>query len=471
MRKKRESARGRVEDPEVIGRRNTCGKGAGEVCDFKRLEHVIEAKAQGAVKDVDRRLKVIGFCFSVAALFGIPYLASWYVEKVDQKVTERFVEGKLDDKIDAVVPGMIDGKIAEFDEKMSTSERRLDERLTRKVSLAEETFSTYRNELKCNLAEANDKLKLFGDIMAAQAGGREAYDKLNAIGALTNEQGRMARDAQKTIKDRYLFRKVSINNGLFYSLNLSPNMLEGLPKEYHWTNMAYGDCEWNSEGAIIELMRTRDRHNVATLVHVVEKSKYLNSVYTAICGLEQLTGEKFDPLGIEQVLSWWKRNRDKQDYYNGFERYFDHLENNVGPLMPNESPMQYAWRRVIALDAILREKPEFYPAALTLIPLAVYTKIDSSQQELRKKILLRAMVTIEKQKDFCPDWDVHKARVLMTSGDGADAVRFIHSRLKEDPTFKARLEIWPEYRGGFWRVYDEDVKSMGLSSGDKEGRR
>ena len=73
------SRRNRVNQEKVsagkpLERRNTCGKRVDEACDFKRLEHIIETKAQDAVKDVDRRLKIIGFCCTVAALAGIPYL-------------------------------------------------------------------------------------------------------------------------------------------------------------------------------------------------------------------------------------------------------------------------------------------------------------------------------------------------------------------------------------------------------------
>lgn len=454
---------------ETSRRRNACGKRMDEICDFKHLEHIIESKAQDAVKDVDRRLKMIGYCFTVAALAGIPYLVSWYGAKVEQKVTVRFVEGKLDEKINDTVPRMIDSRFSALDGKMSDLGRRFEENLEKKVSGAEESFRAYNEMLKHNLSEANrklleanDKLKLFGDIMAAQAGDREAYDRINKIASLTNEQGRMACDARKTIKAKYLLRKMSMNNGLFYSLELSTNVLKGLSKEYHWTSMAYGDREWNSEGSIIELMRTRDKHNVATLIHVVEKSKYLDSVYTAICGIEKLTGEEFDPLGVEQVQAWWRKNCDKSDFHNGFEKFFDHLENSVGPLRPGETADQYAWRKILALDEIIKDKPELYPAAVSLIPLAIYNKIGLDQKELRKEILLRAMSIVEEHKDICAQWDVYKTMVLMSTGDGSDAVRFIHSRIKDDATYKTRLEVWPAYSGGFWKAYAEDVEKLGL---------
>lgn len=466
--------RSRPSQEEVAGgdirdRRNACGKKADEVCDFKRLEHIIEFKAQDAVKDVDRRLKIIGFCCTVAALAGIPYLVSWYGAKVEQKVTVRFVEGKLDEKINDTVPRMIESRFSALDDKMSDLGRRFEENLEKKVSGAEESIRDYNEMLKRNLSEANrklleanDKLKLFGDIMAAQAGDREAYDKINKIAVLTNEQGRMACDARKAINAKYLLRKMSMNNGLFYSLELTTNVLQGLSKEYHWTSMAYGDREWNSEGSIIELMRTRDKHNVATLIHVVEKSRYLDSVYTAIRGIEKLTGEEFDPLGIEQVRVWWKKNGDRPDFHNGFEKFFDHLENSVGPLRPGETVDQYAWRKILALDEIIKDKPELYPAAMSLIPLAIYSKIGLVQRDLRKEILLRAMSIVEEHKDICAQWDVYKTMVLMSTGDGSDTVRFIHSRIKEDATYKTRLEVWPAYNGGFWKAYAEDVERMGL---------
>ena len=459
----------RVSAGKPLERRNTCGKRVDEACDFKRLEHIIETKAQDAVKDVDRRLKIIGFCCTVAALAGIPYLFAWYGEKVEQKVTVRFVEGKLCENINDTVPGMIDARFSALDGKMSTLGQRFEENLEKKVSAAEELTKEYNELLKRNLAEANrklteanDKLKLFGDIMAAQAGDREAYDRISEMTVLTNEQGRMACDARKTINAKYLLRKMSINKGLFYSLELSTNVLQGLSREYHWTSMAYGDREWNSEGSVIELMRTRDKHNVATLIHVVEKSKYLDSVYTAICGIEKLTGEEFDPLGVEQVRVWWKKNSGRSDFHNGFEKFFDHLENSVGPLRTGETADQYAWRKVLALDEIIKDKPELYPAAVSMIPLAIYNKTGLEQKELRKEILLRAMSIIEAHKDICAQWDVYKTMVLMSTGDGSDAVRFIHSRLKEDATYKTRLQVWPAYSGGFWKAYAEDAERMGL---------
>jgi len=441
---------------------NICGKGIDDVCSFKRLEQIIEDKAEKAVRDVDGRLKAIGFCVSILLLFGIPYLAKWYCNKVDSVVTVRFVEGKLNDRINETVPSMIDDRFSEFERKMTTIEHRIESNMTMKVRNAEGAFKIETEKLMNDLSVANGKIEIFGRITAAQAGDRDSYEYLVRVSLSTNELGRMANDALKMIRAKYLSRKMSMNRGLFYSLDISADKLKGLAKEYHWTAMAYGDCEWNSEGAIIELIRTRDRRNVATLVHVVEKSKHLDSIYAAICGIEILTGEAFEPLGINQVLLWWKDNCDKEEFHNGFEKFFGLIEADKTGLISGETGKQHIWENIIALDKIIRENPEVYPAALLLLSKALCIKMDAEQDELRKKMIVNAMTIVEKNKDVCAQWDAYKTMVLFLIGDGNDAVRFVHSRLKEDPSFKGRLDVYSSYGEGFWKAYEADVKKMGL---------
>lgn len=387
---------------------NACGQASDYVCDFKRLEHIIETKANDAVKDVDKRLRYIGASVAAISLLGFWPLFSWYHDYVLQTVTARFVEAKLAAKIDSVVPDMIDKRYSVFDTNVSSIARRLTDDMSNMVSQAEESFSTQSQMLKRELFEANDQLNFIADIMSAHAGDRQAYDRLGKIETLTNEQGRMAYDARKAIKEKYLARKLSLENGLYYG-GLTPCELRDYSKEYYWTTMAYADRDFNCEGAIIELMRTNDKHNVATLIHVVEKSKRLNSVYTAICGVERLTGEKFDALGVDQILAWWKQNCSRDDFHNGFEKYFDYFENGVGTIQPGESSDHYGWRKVLALDKIIKDKPELYHAATTLIPIACYIKVPE-HDELRKEILNRAISIVETKKDLCEDWDVYNLK-------------------------------------------------------------
>ena len=155
-------------------------------------------------------------------------------------------------------------------------------------------------------------------------------------------------------------------------------------------------------------------------------------------------------------------NKDEQKDENQEEKKDVNEENKEEIKEENKEEVKKEEENQKGLDEIIKDKPELYPAAVSLIPLAIYNKIGLDQKELRKEILLRAMSIVEEHKDICAQWDVYKTMVLMSTGDGSDAVRFIHSRIKDDTTYKTRLEVWPAYSGGFWKAYAEDVEKLGL---------
>lgn len=202
--------------------------------------------------------------------------------------------------------------------------------------------------------------------------------------------------------------------------------------------IVHNDFIGQCDGAINSLADKQDKRYVATLIHAIRHSNYLDFVYAAIRGVEKLTGLSFTALGINEVLDWWEVNKSDKSYHCAFEHYYE------ADMLPNESADDCAWRKAEYLMEWIREKPNQYYSASLLPPIILFAKVDAEKAKKRKEMLEFVFEYWGKENPRANDWYVFKTLYLACFDTNA-IFDFVNERLMDHPQFEEELKRWHSF--------------------------
>ena len=294
---------------------------AGFLCWDKILDHVstktVAKVATNVAETETKKLiqnQVVGIISnSVPGIVGdvVPGMIKAAVPDMIEMSVPAMIKTAVPDMIAQAVPEMIRREVKESEQHLKDVAAKID---TKFANLEKEEKSLAEKYQK---AEA--KLSFVPIMAEARAGNRISYDKLVQAIKENPDLAEFIAPAVNEVKAQYKEMKfIHRHYGVTLQQPDAPKL-----KLDDYVNIINGDYEWNCNGAINDLVATRRKEFVATLLRVVEKSKRLDSVYLAIAGIEKLTNKSFPPIGIDEVLQWWKTASTTAEYHSPYEYFYD----------------------------------------------------------------------------------------------------------------------------------------------------
>ena len=264
---------------------------AGFLCWDKILDHVstktVAKVATNVAETETKKLiqnQVVGIISnSVPGIVGdvVPGMIKAAVPDMIEMSVPAMIKTAVPDMIAQAVPEMIRREVKESEQHLKDVAAKID---TKFANLEKEEKSLAEKYQK---AEA--KLSFVPIMAEARAGNRISYDKLVQAIKENPDLAEFIAPAVNEVKAQYKEMKfIHRHYGVTLQQPDAPKL-----KLDDYVNIINGDYEWNCNGAINDLVATRRKEFVATLLRVVEKSKRLDSVYLAIAGIEKLTNKSF----------------------------------------------------------------------------------------------------------------------------------------------------------------------------------
>ena len=396
----------------------------------------IDDKVKAGVHEIHVRMRwyvsIFSFAVIVLGSLGLPKIIEWYSQRIEEKVTERYV-GKA---VQAHLTEFTDTKVSVM---VSTSVSNTEDHIKREFTQYMENqvveFKRNIGNLESRIKDADAIINLYETCASARAGNRKDYESLVTLANGTNRIAHIASSTVNEIRKSYEQIKNTWGKNHMVLVNVRD---KGKPiSEDLMIFVAHEDSIGRCDGAINSLADKQDKKYVATLIHVIKHSNHLDFVYGAIRGVEKLARQKFPPLGIQESLNWWNTNKSNELYHCAFERYIE------AQMLPNESAGDYTWRKVEYLDKWIRGMPNQYYAASLIPPMTLFAKVTAEKELKRKEILGFALEYWEKESPKASDWYVFKTIYLaLYDNDLGKIIGFVNNRLKEHPEFEEELKHW-----------------------------
>jgi hypothetical protein len=214
------------------------------------------------------------------------------------------------------------------------------------------------------------------------------------------------------------------------------------------------DNDWNCDGAIGELARLNRKEFVAAMIHAVQHSKRIDTVYLAINYIEKLTGKSFQPLGITEVLEWWKNADKEKQYHSHYEWYCDMTDKMIGK---NTESLKKSITELITESQQKREQdPNFKIASKLIIHLIMlFPDFDAMLKEGRQELYKNALKDLEGSQYQDSSWYVNHAYFLCLT-DKAEFYKYVKDRLKDHPDFEGDLKCSSLFTDAFFE--SEQIK-------------
>lgn len=295
-------------------------KEAGEKLDEDRRKLRGQIAWWGSVAVVMLSLWEIAGCPRMVELVRAQvseHFASEQVKRILSSYTNEKLSGLIDTEMSIRFP-IVESNVSSFvEERVSEIARR-------------------EAEVEKGWERANQQMDVVMKSASARSGSRKAYDELISIARSTNELSKTAQIAISEIQERYKREKY----GLSFGQGLKTND-GGVVTSDAMEEIIRADNAELGAGAISMLGRSKDTSGVATLVWSVQNSAYLEFVYLSIRSIENLVKTNFPPLGVEDALSWWKDNLNKEEYHSYYSRYLDCSWGTNG--IPSE---EVVWKKI-----------------------------------------------------------------------------------------------------------------------------
>lgn len=317
----------------------------------------IDQKIASGIEQVNRRWAwYTGICsaiVAIAAAFGIPQL----MKSVKESVTEQFVGKEAERQINQFTDTKVSAMIVT---SVSNTEERVKAAFTGYMDEKIQIFERRSEALDERIKEAEEIINVYEMGASARTGSRRDYDFLVELSGQTNRVAHVASSTVEEIRKSFEQKKTSP-----IQQRRRLNYIDGRDKtipEDELIIIVYNDSIGRSDGAIDSLADKNEKKYVAILMHAVKSSQYLDLVYTAIRGVEQLTGESFPALGIQETLDWWATHEADSSYHCAFEYFLEDQKS------PDESEDTYRLRKAKYLCKWMKEMPNQLFSA-TQIPL------------------------------------------------------------------------------------------------------
>ena len=465
----REELRANASANEVVERfERKADRFIAEFRDYEHLEHIIDEKSNSAVRRVDWRLGIAGFVVAILTFFGwnvlvekasmaaISRIGETEAKKEIHRVVSNQVEVATSTKIKEMVPGIINRIVPSmidrvFGERFAQMKQELEQCVVEKVSAINGKAESFDALMK----KMSEKVETISIEYAARAGSRADYDQLVMIAKGTNAIAKIAKIAVKGIEDGFKLRKYRFDD---YRPVLKRNNGQQIKME-QIVDLCRADLDFNCDGAVGELTNTGRKEYVATLVDVVKSSKRLETVYLAILGVEKLTGQRFDPLGIEQVLKWWEANKENPEYHSPLECYCDMLA-KVRAGAFSDPTGQKVDSLIEEAKTMFQKDPKSLAASKMLMFLITYyPSTNRRYADGRKELCEQALRNLERTQYQDKDWYLAKAYYKCFNFAEAEFVKYINDHLKEHPKFEDELKESQMFTESFFKREDIDWPS------------
>ncbi len=387
----------------------------------------IDQKMSAGIEQVNRRwkwyIKICSAIVAIGALVGIPQL----MKSVKESVTEQFVgkeaERQINQFTDTKVSSMIVASVSNTEERVKTT-------FTQYMDEQVKSFEQRAEELDERIKEAEEKINVYELGASARTGNRKDFEVLVELSKGTGRASHVAGSTVEEIRKSFEQKKNS-------PLQQRPLLgyLDGRKKaipEDELIVTIYDDSIGRSDGAINSLADKNEKKYVAILIHAVKSSQYLDIVYTAIRGVEQLTGESFPALGIQETLDWWAAHETDSSYHCAFE-YFLEVQKS-----PDESEDAYRLQKAKYLSEWMREMPNQFYSSAQVAGMLLSTKEDAENNAERKELLKFAFDYWGQESPKSVEWYVYKA-VYLAKFEAERLIDFVNDRLREHPQFEDEL--------------------------------
>ena len=365
---------------------------------------------------------------SVPGIVGnvVPDMIKTAVPDMIEMSVPAMIKTAVPDMIAQSVPEMIRREVKESEQHLKDVAAKID---TKFANLEKEEKSLAEKYQK---AEA--KLSFVPIMAEARAGNRISYDKLVQAIKENPDLAEFIAPAVNEVKAQYKEMKfIHRHYGVTLQQPDAPKL-----KLDDYVNIINGDYEWNCNGAINDLVATRRKEFVATLLRVVEKSKRLDSVYLAIAGIEKLTNKSFPPIGIDEVLQWWKTASTTAEYHSPYE-YFCDLRHEFATNSLTQTD-QIALCSYLSRFSELQDKyPDYTTISEFILTVAAYSKFRKSIICSTNECFYKKALDITQRTPFgkTDKWYCFKALNDKYLG-GLD--EGINERLKASPSFEKVLK-------------------------------
>lgn len=403
----------------------------------------IDKKMSDGIEQVDKYWKrYIGVAVAIAviaAYLGVPYLikervTEQYVGEAVQKQVASFTDDKVASMIEDSIKKAKEGVKEELEQINTASE----ELKTTILSVREET-----EELSAKLLESRDVIDVYEQIATARTGNRIAYDALRQLAQGSNRVSRIATLGIEEVNRTYELRKNTWGLGQEIWVDETTKQ-ETIPVDV-MMSIVFQDIDHSSAAAINSIVHKKHKQCVSIIVWAVAHSKYLDTVYAAIRGVEDLTGHPFPAMGIDEVLEWWEANKNDDDLNCEFAQYLTEKQK------PEETFVDYNWRKAKLLSKWLDKETEQYQSANRLLALLTWLALRQDDEEKQENEILmqNALEYLEYEVPRKPYWYAYKT-VYYALYDPDKMVDFVNDRLRDHPGFEDELRHWT---GTFFNQY------------------
>ena len=423
-----------VENRIANAKRAVYEKAIKESRELFDLSLKIDDKVKAGVHDIHVRMGwyvgILSFAVIVAGSLGLPKISEWYTQRIEEKVTEKYVGMAVQKHLTEFTDTKVSVMVAT---SVSNTEGRIKREFTQYMKNQVVEFNRNIGNLESRIEDADAVINLYETCASARAGDRKDYELLVTLASGTNRIAHIASSTVDGIKKSYEQIKNTLGKNRVVLVDVHD--VKKLISEDVMIFAVHEDSIGRCDGAINSLADKNNQKFVATLIFAVRHSKHLDFVYVAIRGIEKLTGQTFPALGIQESLNWWNTNKSNELYHCAFERYIE------AQMLPGESPDDYGWRKAEYLDEWIRGMPNQYFAASRIPPLILFAKVDTEKEVKRKEMLDFAFEYWGKESLRANDWYVFRT-IYLARYDTGEIIDFINQRLKEHPEFEDELKQW-----------------------------
>lgn len=332
----------------------------------------IDLKVAEGVKEIKRKFWPYTLCIIAAGVASFWGLFQGIKDEMQKRLTSEYVAKTLNEHI----ANFTDEKVTNVaDCRISIAEQRIIEGFEKKVAEQEAMLTKSSTAAETQIKSLQAALAVMKKAYDARGGDRNAFDEIAALSTNKTEAGEIASKVINEIEATYLSRKEKETTGFFGAVRhtISYNGTDGRHGPISFadaTMIIIGHNRAFEEGAVHRLADSRQKEFVEVLMVAVMESSSLDSVYSALRGIEKLTGATFPVLGVDAANKWWGENKVKTEYRSQYATAWNMFFSDSMKPLPNEPNEGYYRRVVIPLHDAIVAKNDLHIIARHLVQIA-----------------------------------------------------------------------------------------------------
>ena len=332
----------------------------------------LDLKVAEGIKEIKRKFwpYTLGIiAVGIASFWG---LFQGIKDEIQKRLTSEYVADTLNEHI----AKFTDEKVTNVaDSRISIAERRIIEGFEKKVAEQEAMLARSSAAAETQIKSLQSALAVMKKAYDARGGDRKAFDEIAALSTNKTEAGEIASKVIHEIEAIYQNRKEKENTGLFGSVRqtVSYNGSDGRHGPISFADATMIIISHNrafEEGAIHRLVDSRQKEFVEVLMVAITESPSLDSVYSALRGIEKLAEATFPVLGVDAAVKWWEEKKCNSEYHSPYASAWKMFFSSHMKPRPNESNEDYYRRVVIPLHDAIVAKQDLCMIARPLLRIA-----------------------------------------------------------------------------------------------------